>query len=93
MKKLLAILFVSVLLLAPLGLSAAAADTYPVTEGYVDIEPISDYVLYPIIPPAGDINVLGTMWPGNFVNWLFFIFLFGWIWMWFVPPFGSWNAR
>jgi len=35
---------------------------------------------------AGASTVLGTRWPANFLNWFLFIVLFGWIWMWFIPP-------
>jgi len=35
---------------------------------------------------AGASTVLGTRWRANFLNWLLFIVLFGWIWMWFIPP-------
>jgi len=30
--------------------------------------------------------IFTTKWLSNFGNWLLFIFLFGWIWMWFVNP-------
>ena len=49
-----------------------------------DIAPYSDGPF-----GAGNNNVFGTGWPNTFLNWILFYVAFGWIWMWFVPPFGS----
>jgi len=38
-------------------------------------------------PPQPTVKyIFSTKWVSNFLNWILFIFLFGWIWMWFISP-------
>ena len=40
----------------------------------------------PTPTPTPDKYIFTTKWKSTFWNWLMFILLFGWIWMWFINP-------
>ena len=71
---------------------------WTVTVGGVEITPNTARTSF--IMPANNVTVtaefeeittvrnyiLSTKYESNVINWILFIVLFGWIWMWFIPP-------